>query len=95
MTSTEQLFVLAAINGPQLATATDRILYASARPPALPAGFRAARAPAARPGPVAAAASRVRIWIVIALIVVAAGVVATLVAHTGPEVVDTGGRGRP
>jgi hypothetical protein len=80
MATTEQLV---RINAPQLATATDRTLYAST--PRRP--VRASREVVAQRDQVLATASRVRSWILVAMIVVSAIVAAALVGHTGPEVV--------
>jgi hypothetical protein len=72
---------LVRINARQLATATDRILYASTPRTSL----RAPRDAIAQ-AEVRATASRMRAWIAVA-IVVAALVAAALVGHSGPEVV--------
>lgn len=80
MASTEQLV---RINAPQLATATDRILYASTSrnwP-------RASHDGIAQPEQVPETASRIRSWILVAIIVVSASLAAALVGRTGPEVV--------
>lgn len=80
MATTEQLV---RINAPQLATATDRLLYASTPRK----GPLASREVIAQPEQVPATASRLRSWILVAMIVISASVAAALVAHTGPEVV--------
>ena len=80
MATTEQLV---RINAPQLATATDRILYVST--PRTSPG--APREGIAQPELVPVAASRFRSWILVAMIVASVIVAAALVGHTRPEVV--------
>ena len=75
MATTEQLV---RINAPQLATPTDRLLYAST-----PRKRACAAERAARQARLPATASRSRSWILIAIIVVVASVAAALVGHTG------------
>jgi hypothetical protein len=79
MASTRQLV---RINAPQLATQTDRLLYAST-PRSSPSALRivVARQQAL------ATASRLRSWMLIAMIVVSAIVAAAIVGRTGREVV--------
>jgi hypothetical protein len=79
MPTTEQLV---RINAPQLATATDRLLYAST-----PRRWRGVPCDVAQPKQVPATGSRFRFWILVAMIVLAASVAAALVGHTGPAVV--------
>ena len=85
MATTEQLV---RINAPQLATATDRLLYASTpRQRAC-----ASRVITARPQQVRAAAARFRSWLLVAIIVVLASVAAALVGHTRADVIVDGAR---
>ena len=73
---------LVRINARQLATATDRILYAST-----PRTSRRAPRDAIAQAALGATAPRTRAWIVVAMVVVAAIAAAVLVGHSGPEVV--------
>jgi hypothetical protein len=79
MPSTRQLV---RINAPQLATPTDRLLYASTPRPSP----RALCVVIARQQALATA-SRLLSWTLVAMIVVSAIVAAAIVGHTGPEVV--------
>jgi hypothetical protein len=81
MATTEQLL---RVNAPQLVTATDRLLHA-----APPRRWARASHEVIAPREAPATASRVRSWILIAMVVVAASVAAALVGHTGPEVLST------
>ena len=78
MPSTRQLV---RINAPQLATATDRVLYASTRR----TSAQASRDIIARRQALATA-SHLRSWLLVAMIVVSAIVAAAIVSHSGPEV---------
>jgi hypothetical protein len=73
---------LVRINAPQLATATDRVLYASTSR----SSRRAAHDIIARQQALATA-SRRRSWLLVAMIVVSAIVAAAIVGHTGHDVV--------